>query len=551
MKVVIVGGVAGGASAAARLRRLDEAAEIIMLERGEYISFANCGLPYYVGGTIKKRASLLVQTPKAMHRRFNIEVRTLSEVVRIIPESKEVEIQNHQTGEVYRENYDNLVLSPGAAPVIPPIPGVDLTGVFTIRNVPDSDAVKAYIENTQPQSAAVVGAGYIGLEMVEVLLQQNVKVHLIEAGTQVMGTLDADMASIVQQYLKKQGVNLYLNSLAEALEGEDQVQAVRLAGGEKIDANVVILGAGVRPEVKLAKEAGLAIGSTGGIQVDEFLKTSDPFIYAVGDAIQVKHYVTGQDVLIPLASPANRQGRIVADNIAGRPIPYKGAQGTGIVRVMDLVIGVTGANEKTLKSRGIEYLSCHTHPFPHATYYPGGRQMAAKLLFAPVTGKVLGAQIVGSEGVDKRIDVLATAIRAGMTVFDLQELELAYAPPFSSAKDPVNMLGYTAGNIINGDVESVAWEQVPDLVDKGGFLIDVRTPREIEAGGVDGAVNIPVDDIRDRINEIPKDRPVLVTCQVGIRAYVANRILRQKGYKVYNVSGGYMSYKAFKATSNK
>jgi NAD(P)H-nitrite reductase len=307
-----------------------------------------------------------------MHRRFNIEVRTLSEVIRIIPEAKEVEVRNYQTGEVYRESYDHLVLSPGAAPVVPPIPGVDLPGVFTIRNVPDSDAVKAFIENTQPQSAAVIGAGYIGLEMVEVLLQQNVKVHLIEAGTQVMATLDADMASIVQQYLEKQGVDLYLNSLAEALEGEDQVQAVRLAGGKKIAADVVILGAGVRPEGKLAKEAGLTIGATGGIQVDEYLKTSDPFIYAVGDAIQVKHYVTGQEVLIPLASPANRQGRIVADNIVGRPIPYKGAQGTGIVRVMELVMAVTGANARTLKSQGIEYLTCHTHPFPHATLLPGG-----------------------------------------------------------------------------------------------------------------------------------------------------------------------------------
>lgn len=551
MKVVIVGGVAGGASAAARLRRLDESAEIIMFERGEYISFANCGLPYYVGGTIKKRASLLLQTPKAMHRRFNIQVRTMSEVVRIIPEAKEVEVQNHLTGEVYRESYDHLVLSPGAAPVVPPIPGVDLPGVFTIRNVPDSDAVKAFIENTRPQSAAIIGAGYIGLEMVEVLLQQNVKVHLIEAGNQVMAALDADMASIIHQYLKKEGVNLYLNSLAEAVEGEEQVQAVRLATGEKIAADVVILGAGVRPEVKLAKEAGLTIGSTGGIQVDEYLKTSDPSIYAVGDAIQVKHYITAQEVLIPLASPANRQGRIVADNIAGRPIPYKGAQGTGIVKVMDLVIAVTGANARTLKSQGLEYLSCHTHPFPHATYYPGGQQMSMKMLFAPVTGKVLGAQIIGDEGVDKRIDVLATAIRAGMTVFDLQELELAYAPPFSSAKDPVNMLGYTAGNMLNGDVDSVDWEEVPGLVAKGGFLIDVRTPKEIESGGVEDAVNIPVDDIRERLAEIPKDRPVLITCQVGIRAYVANRILRQLGYKVFNVSGGYKSYQAFKANRNK
>ncbi|MCX5779554.1 MAG: FAD-dependent oxidoreductase [Firmicutes bacterium] len=547
MKVVIVGGVAGGASAAARLRRLHEGAQIVMFERGEYISFANCGLPYYVGGIIPKRSSLLVQTPKAMHSRFNIDVRTLSEVVGVFPTTKEVEVKNLRSGETYRENYDYLVLAPGAAPFIPPIPGIDLANVFTIRNVPDSDMIKQYIEAEQPASAVVIGAGFIGIEMTEVLANEGVAVHLVEAGPQVMGGLDRDMAAIVHQYIRKKGIQLHLNSQAVAIEGPEKVAAVRLADGSSIEAQMVILGIGVRPETALAKGAGLALGSTGGILVDEYLRTSDAHIYAAGDAIQVKDFVTGRDTLVPMASPANRQGRTVADNISGRSIKYKGAQGTGIVRIMDLVIAVTGANARVLKGQNIDFQSCLIHPFPHATYYPGGTQMTLKILFAPLSGKVLGAQIVGYEGVDKRMDVLATAIRAGMTVFDLQELELAYAPPFSSAKDPVNMAAYAAGNIINGDVDGIEWGQVPELLAGGAFLLDVRTEREVESGNIQGAANIPLDELRERLAEVPRDKQILVSCQVGLRSYIAARILLQHGFTVKNIAGGFKTYQILRS----
>ncbi|NLU49869.1 MAG: FAD-dependent oxidoreductase [Syntrophomonadaceae bacterium] len=545
-KVVIVGGVAGGASAAARMRRLDEKAEIVMFERGEYISFANCGLPYYVGGIIPKRKSLLVQTPESLFRRFNIDVRTRSEVRRILRAEKQVEVMDLRKGEMYRESYDFLVLSPGATPIVPDIPGIDLPNVFSVRNVPDSDLVKRYIEEEKPDTAVVIGGGYVGLEMADVLYQSGVEVSVVEGAPQVMGALDPEMAAIVHHYLRRQGIGLYLGERAAALEGSYRVEKVVLESGRVVPADMVVLATGVKPEVWLAEEAGLALGSTGGILVDEYLRTSDPFIYAVGDAIQVKDFVTGRDVLVPLAGPANRQGRLAADNIAGRNVRYKGAQGTAIVKVIDLVVAVTGNNEKNLRKLGWDYLVCHTHPAPHATYYPGGTQMTAKLLFTPEEGKVLGAQIVGYEGVDKRIDVLATAIRAGMTVFDLQDLELAYAPPFSSAKDPVNMLGYTAANIIQKDVEVVYWDEVPRMVADGAFLLDVRTPREVETGAVENAYNIPVDDIRDRLEEIPRDREVLAYCQVGIRSYIANRILRQQGFRVKNISGGYKSYQGFK-----
>ncbi len=541
-KVVIVGGVAGGASAAARLRRLDEDAEIIMFERGEHISYANCGLPYYVGGIIRDRKKLLVQTPEAMRKRFNIDVRTMSEVIRILPEEKQIEVRDLVKGEVYKESYDYLVLSPGASPVVPDIPGADLKNVFTIRNVPDSDAIKAYIEARKPAHAAVIGGGFIGLEMVEVLTACGTKVALIEADTQVMRALDPEMAAVVHCYLRDQGIDLHLGDKLVAIKGSSGAEEIELASGKTLPAELVILGIGVRPEVWLAKEAGLAIGSTGGILVDEYLRTSDPFIYAVGDAIQVKDYVTGEDVLIPLAGPANRQGRIVADTIAGRPTPYRGSQGTAIVKIMDMVVAVTGSNEKTLKRLGVDYLACHTHPAPHATYYPGGTQMYMKLIFSPGDGKVMGAQIVGYEGVDKRIDVLATAIRAGMTVFDLQDLQLAYAPPFSSAKDPVNMIGYVAGNMLKGDVEMVHWHEVEERVAKGALLLDVRTKREVEEGAVTGALNIPVDSLRERIHELPKDREILVYCQVGLRSYIAYRILRHYGFTAKSVSGGYRTY---------
>lgn len=547
MKVVIVGGVAGGASAAARLRRLNEDAQIIMFERGEYISFANCGLPYYVSGVIAKRNSLLVQTPKAMKSRFNIDVRTMSEVVAINPAKKEVEVKNLGTGETYQETYDYLVLAPGASPIVPNIPGVNLGNIFTLRNVPDSDMVKGFIDAEEPAVAAVIGAGFIGLEMAEVLQERGVEVHVVEAADQVMGFLDRDMAAIVHEYMRKEGIILHLGSQAAGFEGSDKVESVRLADGSSIPAQMVILGIGVRPEAKLAREAGLSLGSTGGILVNEYLQTSDPFIYAAGDAIQVRDFVTGRDALVPMASPANRQGRTVADNICGRNIKYNGAQGTGIVKIMDLVVGVTGANSKVLKQQNINFKSCLIHPFPHATYYPGGTQMTLKMLFDPQSGKVLGGQIVGQEGVDKRTDVLATAIRAGLTVFDLQELELAYAPPFSSAKDPVNMAAYAAGNLINGDVDSVDWVQVPEMVKNGAFLLDVRTEREVEKGTIEGATNIPLDDLRSRLNEIPTDRPIVASCQVGLRSYIANRILRQHGFDVKNIAGGYKLYETLKA----
>lgn len=545
-KVLIVGGVAGGASAAARLRRLDEEAQIILFERGEFISFANCGLPYYVGGVISNRKNLLVQTPKAMNKRFNIDVRTHNEVRRILPQEKEVEVCDLLKEEIYRESYDYLVLSPGANPIIPDIPGIDLANVFTVRNVPDSDAIKQYIETRNPAAAVVIGGGFIGLEMVEVLHKCGVKVTLVEAAPQVMGALDPEMAAIVQQYLRKQGIELILGQSAIALEGSSGVERVVLKDGRALAADMVVLGIGVKPEVTLAREAGLTIGSTGGIQVDDCLRTSDPNIFAVGDAIQVKDFVTGNDTLIPLAGPANKQGRLVADNIAGRIAKYHGTQGTSIVKILEMAVAVTGNNEKNLRKLGLEFMACHTHPVSHASYYPGGSQMSIKLLYTPGEGKVLGAQIVGYEGVDKRIDVLATAIRAGMTVFDLQELELAYAPPFSSAKDPVNMVGYVAANTIEKDVDVVYWNEVPELVAGGAFLIDVRMPKEVEAGTAEGARNIPVDDIRSRLDEIPRDREILAYCQVGLRSYIANRILRQKGFKVKNISGGYKSYQVLK-----
>lgn len=541
-KVVIVGGVAAGASAAARLRRMDEDAQIIMVERGEYISFANCGLPYYVGGVIKKRERLLIQTPRSMFKRFNIEVRNNSEVEQINPQEKEIVIKNTLEGDSYRESYDYLVLCPGAAPIIPNIPGINQPNVFSVRNVPDSDRIKQYIDMNEPKTAVIIGGGFVGLEMAEMLYECNLDVCIVEAADQLMGPLDPEMAAIVHSYLRSQDIELCLGDQAISMEGSDQVESVILASGRKVPADIVILGIGVKPEVGLATNAGLAIGSTGGILVDEYLRTSDPFIYAAGDAIQIKDFVTGQDSLLPLASPANRQGWLIANNLCHRPIKYTGAQGTAIVKIMDQTVAVTGKNEKTLRKLGIPYQACHAQPNSHATYYPGSSVMTAKLLFDPQDGKVLGAQIVGRDGVDKRIDVIATAIRAGMTVFDLQELELAYAPPFSSAKDPVNMLAYAASNIVNRDIEVIQWPDVPKRVMEGSFLIDARTAKEFERGTVDGAHNIPVDEVRARIDEIPKDKEVLVYCGQGLRSYIVNRILRPKGYDVKNISGGYGLY---------
>jgi len=542
-KVLIIGGVAGGASAAARLRRLDESAEIIMFERGEHISFANCGLPYYVGGIIPERDSLLVQTPRAMQRRFNIDVRTFSEVVRIIPAEKKIRVRNLLDDSTYEENYDYLVLSPGATPFKPPVPGIDLPNVFTVRNIPDSDQIKNWVSAERAATAVVVGGGFVGLEMAENLIHAGLKVALVEAGDQVMMPLDREMANIVHRYLRRRGIALYLSERMVSCEGEGRVKEVKLAGGGVLPADLVILGTGVLPEAELARDAGLTVGPTRGIAVNEYLQTSDPFIYAVGDAIQVQNFVSGMETMIPLAGPANKQGRIVADNICGRPSKYEGTLGTAIAKIFDMAVATTGLNEKTLKKMEQRYEVSYTHPAPYATYYPGGSFMSIKLIFDPENGKILGAQIVGYEGVDKRIDVLAACIRKGLNVFDLQELELAYAPPFSSAKDPVNMAGYVAGNIINGDVDIVHWHQIDELKSQGAIIVDVRTRHEHLEGAIPGAVNIPVDSLRDRMSELPRDSQIVLCCRVGMRAYYAYRILKQHGYtRAKNLSGGYLTY---------
>lgn len=543
-KVLIVGGVAGGASAAARLRRLDESAEIIMFERGEYVSFANCGLPYYVGEVIAERKKLLVQTPENFKARFNIDVRVNSEVTRIFPDKKQVEVRE-KDGRTYIETYDYLILSPGASPVRPPIPGIEAENIFTVRTIPDVDRIKDFIEKAKPKRAVVVGGGFIGLEMAENLHARGIKTTIVELLDQVMAPLDFEMAAIVHGHIRAAGVDLVLKDGVKAFINENNLtKEVELQSGRRLPADLVVLAIGVKPEVKLAKEAGLEIGKRGGIRVNEKLQTSDPYIFAIGDAIEVKDFVTGQYTLIPLAGPANKQGRIVADVIAGRDAKYEGTQGTAIVKIFDCVAASTGANEKTLKRLGIPHAVSFTHPGSHAGYYPGSTTMSIKLIFDPETGKVLGAQIVGKEGVDKRIDVIASAIRRGDTVFDLQELELAYAPPFSSAKDPVNMAGYVAGNIITGDMPVIQWHEIENLDRQNTVILDVRTKAEYELGHIEGSVNIPVDELRTRLSEIPRDKEIVVYCQVGLRAYIATRILMQNGYKVKNLSGGWKTYKA-------
>ncbi len=546
MKIIIVGGVAAGASAAARLRRLDENAEIIILERGEYISFANCGLPYYVSGVIEKRNRLLVQTPKSMQSRFNLDVRVNNEVLKILPAEKYVEVRDIKRDEAYIENYDYLVLCPGASPYVPGLSGLSKPNVFKVRNVPDSDIIKSYMEVVEPSKAVVIGGGFLGLEMADMLNEAGIEVTLVEASPQVMGSLDIEMAGIVHNHLVHQGINLCLQKKVVCLDGEERVEAVVLTNGIMVETDMVVLSIGVKPEVSLAQDAGLAIGSTGGILVNDYLQTSDPSIYAAGDAIQVTDYITADETLLPMAGPANRQGWIVANNICGRSIKYSGVQGTAIVKIMNLVAAVTGKNEKALKKMEWDYQVCHIVSSSHASYYPGAAEMTIKVLFRPASGKILGAQIVGYEGVDKRIDVLATAIRAGMTIFDLQELELAYAPPFASAKDPINMVGYAAGNIINQDLEVIQWDEVSAKIANNAFLLDLRTSTEVKAGMVEGATNIPLDEIREHLAEIPQNREVLVYCRSGLRSYIGSRILSQLGYKVSNIDGGYLLYKNFK-----
>jgi NADPH-dependent 2,4-dienoyl-CoA reductase/sulfur reductase-like enzyme/rhodanese-related sulfurtransferase len=538
-KILIVGGVAGGASAAARLRRLDEKAEIIMFERGDNVSFANCGLPYHIGGTIKKRDDLLLQTPESFKKRFNIDVRIKSEIVKINRRNKTVDVIELPTGKKYSEKYDRLVLSPGAKPVRPAMNGIDSNRVFTLRNIADMDRIGEFIKTENAKKAVVVGAGYIGLEMAENLHDRGLSVHVIDVLDQVMPGLDKEMATFLHSHLNEQGVALQLGDGVSSLHQTSSSLQVTLKSGKEFECDLAILAVGVRPEVKLAKEAGLEIGSSGGIKVNEYLQTSDSDILAIGDAVEVRDFVLGNAALIPLAGPANKQGRMAADNICGRNRTYAGTQGTAILKVFDLTAAMTGANEKALAKTNIEYEKLYLHQANHAGYYPGAKPMHIKLLFGKPEGKILGAQIVGAGGVDKRIDVFAVAIRAGMTVFDLQELELAYAPPYGSGKDPVNIAGFAAANILDGTVKIKHFTELK----KDDFILDVRTPAEFAAGSLPNAKNTPVNDLRGRLDELPPDRTIHVYCGVGIRSYIACRILEQNGFDVRNLPGGYMTYR--------
>lgn len=544
-KVIIVGGVAGGASAAARLRRLDENAEIVLFERGKYISFANCGLPYYIGQIIKNRDDLLVQTPEKFKARFNIDVRVNSEVTDIDCKNKQVKIKDLSSQETYSEKYDKLILSPGAEPSRPPIEGIDSSNIFTLRSIPDADAINDFVTEQKPKRAVVVGGGYIGLEMAENLRHRGLLVAIVEMLDQVMPTLDKEMAASLHEHLHEQSVALWLSDGVAGFRQSNSKLIVALKSGMELSCDMAVLAIGVKPEVKLAKQADLQIGSTGGIKVNENLQTTDPDIFAIGDAIEVEHFVLKKPVLIPLAGPANRQGRIAADNISGRNVKYKGTQGTAILKVFDLTVAMTGATEKDLKKTGIEYEKAYIHPANHVGYYPGAHQMHIKILFGRPEGKVLGVQIVGKDGVDKKIEVFATAIRFGSTVFELQDLELAYAPPYGSGKDVVNMAGFVAGNILDNTAAIKHFEQL----NKDDFLLDVRSPAEVERGSISRAVNIPVNQIREKLDELPKDKAVNIYCAVGIRSYIASRILRQQGFDAKNLSGGYSSY--FARTSEK
>jgi NADPH-dependent 2,4-dienoyl-CoA reductase/sulfur reductase-like enzyme/peroxiredoxin family protein/rhodanese-related sulfurtransferase/TusA-related sulfurtransferase len=543
LKICIVGGVAGGATAAARLRRLDEEAEIIMFERGEHISFANCGLPYYIGGVITDKDELLVQTPEKMKARFNIDVRTHSEVTRIFSDQKTIEVQDKKRGKTYIESYDRLLLSPGAEPVRPNIPGIDSERIFTLRNIPDTFRIKEYVDEHKPMRAVVIGAGFIGLEVAENLHLKGIKTTLVEMADHVIGPLDLDMAAIVHQHMKSIGVEFYLKDAVKSFLPQDSFIEIHLQSGKVMKADMAVVAIGVKPEVRLALDAGLKLGSTGGIMTDSHMRTSDPYIYAVGDAVESVDFVSGKPALIPLAGPANKQARIAAGNMLGIDEEYKGTQGTSIVKVFDMTVAITGSNEKTLIKNEIEYEKSLTHSPSHAGYYPEAASMSIKLFFSTQNGKVLGAQIVGFEGVDKRIDVLATAIRAGMTVYDLEKLELAYAPPYSSAKDPVNIAGFAAANVLKGHSKLVHWDKIASLDPAKVQLVDVRTKEEYDLGTIEGALNIPLDELRNRLDEISKDKGIYVFCQVGLRAYVALRILAQKGFKnVMNLSGGYKTY---------
>ncbi|EOX4082306.1 FAD-dependent oxidoreductase [Vibrio alginolyticus] len=561
-KIVIIGGVAGGASAAARARRLSEDAEIIMFERGPFVSFANCGLPYHIGGDIQERSKLLLQTPESFLARFNVDVRVMNEVVSINRQDKTVTVNNLLDGSEYQESYDFLLLSPGAGPVVPPIPGIDNPLTHSLRNIPDMDRIIKTIETNKVEHATVLGGGFIGLEMMEAFHQLGIKTTLVEMADQVMTPVDREMAGFAHAEIREKGIDLKLGVALESvkfvpnehvasfdsgesekhqhLEGELELT---LNNGERLTTDILIMAIGVRPETKLAKEAGLEIGALGGIYTNEYMQTSDPSIYAVGDAVEEKDFVTGEQTLVPLAGPANRQGRIAADNMLGRQETYQGTQGTAICKIFDLAVASTGKNEKQLKRENIAYEKVYVHTASHASYYPGAETVSFKMLFDPVTGKILGAQAVGKDGVDKRIDVMAVAQRAGMTVEQLQHLELTYAPPYGSAKDVINQAAFVANNIIKGDATAIHYDEMDSLTEDQ-LLLDVRNPGELESVGyLEGAINIPVDQLRRRMHELPKDKEIVIYCQVGLRGNVAYRQLVNNGYKARNLIGGYRTLK--------
>ncbi len=546
-RVLIVGGVAGGASCAARLRRMDEHAEIFVFERGSHVSFANCGLPYYIGGVIPERKQLLVATPERFRDFFNIEVRVRHEVQRIDTAARTVDVKNLETGAVRNEAYDALVLSPGAEPVRPAIPGIDLPGIFSLRGLDDTDRIYDWIKMRNAGRAVIVGAGYIGLEMVENLVRRGMDVTVLEMLGQVMPPADPEMVAPVHEVLRTQGVDLRLSNAVAAFEpAAGELINVIAQSGDRFTADVVLLAVGVRPEARLAREAGLEIGQLGGIRVDEQMRTSDPAVWAVGDAVEVRDCITGQWTLIPLAGPASRQGRIAADVIAGRDARFRGSQGTAVVGVFDLTLAMTGASEKALLAAGIPFEKSYTHSMHHAEYYPGAELITMKLLFDPESGRLLGAQAVGKAGVEKRIDVLATAVQMGATVYDLEEAELCYAPQYGSARDPVNIAGFAAANVLRGDVDAIHWERWRELQtsDAAPLVVDVRRGGEVAASKLlPGAVNIPLGELRGRLAELPRDREIWVHCGIGQRSYYAFRILKQNGFRVRNLSGGMTSLK--------
>jgi len=542
-RIVIVGGVAGGASAAARARRLSEDAEIILLERGQYVSFANCGLPYHIGGAIQDRKRLLVQTPKTLYDSLRIDVRTRAEVTVIDKANKTVTVRDTADGSQYKLNYDKLILSPGAAPIKPPLPGADDPGIMTLRTMEDMDAIIEALDSRRPAHSVVVGGGYIGLEMAEALRNRGIGVTLVEQTAQVMGTVDPEIAAPLHQHIRQHEVDLRLETSVVKFSVRDNLIEAHLSTGDAVECGIVIMSVGVRPEVALARDAGLEIGTRGGIVVDEHMRTSDPDILAVGDAIEVTDFVGGFQTHIPLAGPANRQGRIAADNALGRDSVYKNTQGTGICKVFDMTVAMTGMNEKSLKRVGMTYEKVYVHPASHASYYPGASPMTLKLLFDPSDGRVLGAQAVGTDGVDKRIDVLAVALRGGMTVYDLEELELSYAPPYGSAKDPVNYAGFVASNVLRGDARICHSEELLEPREDQ-IILDVRKDFEVAAGTIPGSVHIPLDELRDRLDELPRDKELLVFCQVGLRGYLACRVLSQRGFRCRNLTGGIKTYTA-------